>query len=68
MATPTPICWWWRLSPERERSLSTHRCPVNSASIWEVALKHRLGKLPLSPEVLIRLALDAGFESLTLTC
>ena len=68
----THVLLWWlngdeRLSPERERILSAHRCLVSSASIWEVAIKHRLGKLPLPPEVLIHIARDAGFESLPIT-
>ena len=29
--------------------MATSPCAVSVASIWEVALKHRLGKLPVSP-------------------
>jgi PIN domain nuclease of toxin-antitoxin system len=48
----SPSCSAATFSPERERILSAHRCLVSSASIWEVAIKHRLGKLPLPPELL----------------
>jgi PIN domain nuclease of toxin-antitoxin system len=50
----TQIMLWWlrgdaRLRTEtRELIASTHAL-VSVASVWEVAIKHRLGKLPVDP-------------------
>jgi PIN domain nuclease of toxin-antitoxin system len=50
----TQVALWWltaspRLSkPSRELILSSP-CTVSVASVWEVDLKHRLGKLPVAP-------------------
>jgi PIN domain nuclease of toxin-antitoxin system len=45
--------WWLTASPRLPRAsrelMATSPCAVSVASIWEVALKHRLGKLPVSP-------------------
>ena len=50
----TQVALWWltaspRLSkPARELMVSSP-CAVSVASVWEVDLKHRLGKLPVAP-------------------
>jgi PIN domain nuclease of toxin-antitoxin system len=50
----TQVALWWltaspRLSkPSRELMVSSP-CTVSVASVWEVDLKHRLGKLPIAP-------------------
>jgi len=50
----TQVALWWltaspRLSkPSRELMVSSP-CAVSVASVWEVDLKHRLGKLPVAP-------------------
>jgi len=50
----TQVALWWltanpRLSrASRELMVSSH-CAVSVASVWEVDLKHRLGKLPIAP-------------------
>lgn len=45
--------WWLTASPrlsKSSRELMVHSpCAVSVASIWEVDLKHRLGKLPIAP-------------------
>lgn len=45
--------WWLTASPRLSRTsrdlMAGSPCAVSVASIWEVALKHRLGKLPVSP-------------------
>ncbi len=44
--------WWLTASPRRPRAsreLMAAPCALSVASIWDVALKHRLGKLPDSP-------------------
>jgi len=50
----TQVALWWltaspRLSRVSRELMATSPCAVSVASIWEVALKHRLGKLPVSP-------------------
>ena len=47
------MLWWLlgdtRLRPETRELMSTTACVVSVASVWEVAIKHRLGKLPVDP-------------------
>ena len=50
----TQVALWWligakRLSPVMRRRLASATCVISVASIWEVAIKHRLGKLPVAP-------------------
>jgi len=68
----TCVLLWWlsgdpRLSREWEERLRGARCLVSAASIWEAAIKHQLGKLPLSPQSLITAAQQAGFAFLAIT-
>jgi PIN domain nuclease of toxin-antitoxin system len=68
----TCVLLWWlsgdaRLSREWEDRLRGARCLVSAASIWEVAIKHQLGKLPVSPQSLITAAREAGFEFLAIS-
>ena len=50
----TQVALWWltasrRLSQDARTVMSASPCAISVASIWEVDLKHRLGKLPVSP-------------------
>jgi PIN domain nuclease of toxin-antitoxin system len=50
----TQVALWWltaspRLSKESRALLVSSPCAVSVASVWEVHLKHRLGKLPIAP-------------------
>jgi len=68
----TCVLLWWlsgdaRLNSAWEERLRVARCLVSAASIWETAIKHRLGKLPVSPTDLITAASQAGFEALAIT-
>lgn len=50
----TQVALWWltassRLSKGSRETIAGSRCIVSVASIWEVAIKHRLGKLPVPP-------------------
>lgn len=50
----TQIALWWltaspRLSKTSRELVARSPCFVSVASIWEVDLKHRLGKLPIAP-------------------
>ena len=45
---------WWLVGDPRLREdtrglMATRTCLISVASIWEVAIKHRLGKLPVDP-------------------
>ncbi len=47
----TQVALWWltaspRLSKSSRELMVSSPCAVSVASIWEVDLKHRLGKLP----------------------
>lgn len=70
------LLWWWtddpRL-PESARSLirdETNTILVSAVSAWEIATKHRLGKLAIGAEAMARFAelTEAdGFEHLPVT-
>lgn len=51
----TQVALWWltaspRLSKITRELIAGSSCVVSVASIWEVDLKHRLGKLPIAPK------------------
>lgn len=61
----TQIMLWWllddpRLRPDTRELIVAAPCVVSVASIWEVAIKHRLGKLPVDPTVFRDQCLVAG--------
>ena len=50
----TQIALWWligakRLSLASRRRIASSASVVSVASVWEVAIKHHLGKLPVPP-------------------
>jgi PIN domain nuclease of toxin-antitoxin system len=50
----TQVALWWltaspRLSKSSRELMISSPCAVSVASVWEVHLKHRLGKLPIAP-------------------
>ena len=50
----TQVMLWWllddpRLSAETRDLMAASPCVVSVGSIWEVAIKHRLDKLPVAP-------------------
>ena len=50
----TQVALWWligakRLDAASRRRIAASACVISVASIWEVAIKHRLGRLPVSP-------------------
>ncbi|MGH8581031.1 MAG: type II toxin-antitoxin system VapC family toxin [Gammaproteobacteria bacterium] len=52
----TQVALWWLVGSSRLNRVSrdlivTSSCVVSAASIWEVAIKHRLGKLPIPPQL-----------------
>lgn len=61
----TQVMLWWllddpRLGAESRQLLATKPCLVSVASIWEVAIKHRIGKLEVSPIVFRDQSIAAG--------
>ncbi len=61
----TQIMLWWllddpRLRPDTRELMTATACVVSVASIWEVAIKHRLGKLPVAPALFRDQSLAAG--------
>ena len=50
----TQVALWWltaspRLSKSSRELMANSPCVVSVASVWEIDLKHRLGKLPIAP-------------------
>lgn len=61
----TQVMLWWllddpRLGFETRRLLASSPCVLSVASIWEVAIKHRLGKLAVTPAAFRDQSLAAG--------
>lgn len=56
------LLWWWfndpKLSPSAREVIGdpAHEIVVSSASAWEIATKHRLGRLPEAGDVVERFA------------
>ena len=68
----TQVALWWltasaRLSKTSRELVASSSCVVSVVSIWEVDLKHRLGKLPVSPERFRDEMRAAGAAILSLT-
>ena len=68
----TQVALWWltaspRLSKSSRELMLSSPCAVSVASIWEVDLKHRLGKLPISPARFRDEMRSAGATVLSLT-
>ena len=65
----TQVMLWWllddpRLGAESRKLLASRPCVVSVASIWEVAIKHRIGKLEVSPIVFRDQSIAAGADLL----
>jgi len=65
----TQVMLWWllddpRLGAETRRLVALSPCVVSVASIWEVAIKHRIGKLEVSPIVFRDQSIAAGADLL----
>ena len=70
------LLWWWsddpRLSAVAREVIGNEGnvVLVSAASAWEIATKHRIGKLPGAEELLVRfhdLVLADGFEHLPMS-
>lgn len=51
-------------TPVRQQMLAADQIYVSAASIWEIAIKSRLGKIDADPEQLARSIDDSGFIEL----
>ena len=65
----TQVMLWWLLDDPRLRAksrelLASKPCLVSVASIWEVAIKHRIGKLEISPVLFRDQSIAAGADLL----
>ena len=67
------LLWWWTDDPQlsaHARDLiadERHDICVSAVSAWEIATKHRLGRLPKADEAMLRfneLVLSDGFRHL----
>ncbi|MHB9119037.1 MAG: type II toxin-antitoxin system VapC family toxin [Burkholderiales bacterium] len=68
----THVALWWfaahpRLSAGIREEIGRSECWLSACSIWEVAIKFRLGKLPVAPDVLLAAARAANFRLLSMT-
>lgn len=68
----TQIVLWWLAGSSRLRApirdnIESSACHVSVASIWEVAIKHRLGKLPVAPGQVRDGMVGAGATVLAIT-
>ncbi|MBI2799852.1 MAG: type II toxin-antitoxin system VapC family toxin [Gammaproteobacteria bacterium] len=65
----TQIALWWltgskRLKPRVKRQIMEAACYLSVASLWEVANKFQIGKLPIPPETYRLEMLNAGVTML----
>lgn len=65
----THIALWWfagstHLTEAARDEISRSECWLSAVSIWEVAIKFRLGKLPIAPDVMLSAARAGGFRLL----
>ena len=68
----TQVAIWWlvgsrRLSGLARKLLAESPCILSAASVWEVAIKHRLGKLSVGPALFRDRMIAAGAEMLTVS-
>lgn len=67
----TQVMLWWllgdrRLGLETRELMATSACTVSVASVWEVAIKHRIGKLPIDPVTFRDQSIAVGTALLTI--
>ncbi len=70
------LLWWWTNDPAlsaKAKALiedTSNTLLISAASAWEIATKHRLGKLPVAEQAIARyneLILADGFQHLPIT-
>jgi len=68
----THVALWWlagsaRLKRKLREQIAASDCAVSVASVWEVAIKHRLCKLSVSPQVFRDEMRNAGAAILSIS-
>ena len=68
----TQVAIWWLAGSHRLRGparelLAGSACVLSVASVWEVAIKHRIGKLSVGPALFRDRMLAAGAELLAVS-
>lgn len=68
----THVALWWfsahpRLSEGDRALIASSECYLSAASLWEVAIKFRLGKLPVTPDSLLTAARSGAMRLLPIT-
>jgi len=68
----TQVAIWWligsrRLGGPAGKLLAESACVLSAASVWEVAIKHRLGRLPVGPALFRDRMIASGAEMLVIT-
>ncbi len=68
----TQVAIWWlvgsrRLGGPARKLLAESACVLSAASVWEVAIKHRLGKLRVGPALFRDRMIAAGAEMLAVS-
>ena len=68
----TQVAIWWLAGSRRLRGparelLAGSACVLSVASVWEVAIKHRIGKLSVGPALFRDRMLAAGAELLAVS-
>ncbi|MCK9388839.1 MAG: type II toxin-antitoxin system VapC family toxin [Sulfuritalea sp.] len=65
------VLWWVSAHPrlaEADRNLiASSECFVSAASLWEVAIKFKLGKLPFGPDRLLDVARGSSIRFVPVT-
>lgn len=63
--------WWFSANPQLGANsleeIAHSECWLSAASVWEVAIKYKLGKLPITPLAFIEAANVGGLRLLTIT-
>jgi PIN domain nuclease of toxin-antitoxin system len=72
MLLDTHIALWWfsgnsRLIEEIRDEIGRSECWLSAASVWEVAIKFQLDKLPVAPSAFLAAARAGGFRLLPIT-
>lgn len=68
----THVALWWftahpRITVGARETIAHSECWLSACSIWEVAIKYRLGKLPVDPDVLLTITRDSNIHILNIT-
>ena len=68
----THVALWWltghpRLDSGARTLIAESECSVSAVSVWEMAIKYKLGKLDMHPGTLLDACRDAGIQLLTVT-